>query len=280
MYLRILKRANRFRVPIKMSMLSKQILAFLMCAVFLRGGVSYKVTLGAEFCHEVTFPKWTAAPGRHPNWLPKVAADTSDSCHYLVRQGGRAVFFGVSCFSDGSLESPEHYAGSLGKRTQVSPLTASDWDSGQRLPEAPLGAFGLVESTHALLYRGQEYPRSGPAWHGDGSTSFFQLLSLSGARIAVTSWDGVDYDPGMHSIFPPAYAHGRHWLDIYDVPSVGALVRIQGGFRGPDYLSMLSAFRHWYGDRYFVMPLKNNLRRALICDLDAASLAQTRSDKK
>ena len=162
-------------------------------------------------------------------------------------------------------------------------ITEKEWEAGNELLRTENGLFPRPEDS-AVVYQGPPMPRSGPKWEGTGGNGgpLRTLFTATSNRAAVNSWDGVDItysflDPT--SLFQRNKVQGSYWIDIYETATAKPLVRIQGSFSGAEPYEFQEHRAGWYSDRYYVLPVGHaadtyhfNLRRLLICDVDAASV--------
>jgi hypothetical protein len=247
------------------------------------GHMTYFVTQNPEVCHEVHVGRFT---------LPEKAAFLNNGvgnigvstgyCHPQVRSAGESdLYVGAVCLRPYWYPAPEKYAVDLSGRKGVRRISEEKWQSGVPLTWSENGLFPKPQES-AVEYKGQRLARSGPRWEGIGGTGPLRThLSWNATRAAVNSWSGFQV---TYSFLDPTSfgkrdkVEGQYWVDIYETASGRPLVRIQGSFHGaaPSVFQTQAA---WYSDRIFVMPVGGtlwseyefNLRRLLICDVDAAA---------
>jgi hypothetical protein len=257
-------------------------LATLFPVSVLRGGVSYRVTLNPDACHEIHLGRLSV-----PRYCGELIHDVNTSqCHYEIRTGGEsALYLTVVCSDIRTCTAPQKYAVDLRHPDRVNRIDDTAWQAAIPLAGSGRGkGIFPTEGQRGVAYRGPLLVRSGPKWMGIGGGSLPEtLLSASLSRAAVNSWDGYDV---VHSALDPSFfwqrdkVVGRYWIDIYDARTAELLVAIEGGFK------KIAPFKFqekasWYSDRYYVMPLGPamfasdfGMSRPLVCDVDAAARKQ------
>jgi hypothetical protein len=247
-------------------------------------GITYKVTLNPDACHEVNLPRLTKPP--RIAYVDNVEAGV---CRYEIRSARETqLYITAACGGAGKdkfVPAREKYAVDLSRQGATRRIDEETWLTAPQLPrtglETPQNVILPRDSESSIRYKGSLLARSGPAWHGVGATAVPTFLSESTNRATVNSWDGEEI---VYSFLDPTSGFkrnkvkGRYWIDLYDATLGARLLQIQGAFRGvgPRQFQGEAA---WYSDRYYVMPLGGTLglglqvglKRLLICDVDAAS---------
>ncbi len=254
------------------------IIAALVCSFsgWVLGGITYRVSLNADACHEVNLPRLTKPPG-----IGYVTKVETGYCRYEIRNANESLLYlTAACGGIGKdkfVPAKEKYSVNLGRKVVTRKIDESAWETAPELPRSGVETLAKVllprDEESGVRYNNHLLERSGPAWHGKGDDAKPTLLSWTNSRAAVNSWDGIDItysflDPG--STFKRNKENGSYWIDIYDTGSGERLIKIQGTFSGIGAVEILQA-PAWYSDRYYVMPLGVGLKRLLICDVDTAS---------
>jgi len=247
----------------------------------LAGDISYGVTLNPQVCHEVHLGKFTPPPGSGP----MTYGVTSDPCVFEVRSGGgNELYFAAAC--PGPWTSPwptakEKFAVDLNRSGRVRRIDDTAWQAAPSLKRFE-GGSGPSEGDQGILYKGKLLRKSGPSWMGKYGQAVHANFSAFAKRAAVNSWDGIE-DHGASQDGYPAFIwqvhiEGRYWIDMYDTATAKPLVRIQGSFHGTTPSTFLGYSPAFYSDKYYILPVgattggdnQFNMRRLLVCDLDAA----------
>ena len=243
--------------------------------------MTYAVTLNQEVCHEVRLGRFTAPRGV----VPVVPTDDALTgyCHIEIRTPGEnELYLAAVCGGRRThLPAIEKYVVDLSGRRGTRRISEAEWEGATELPRSENRFYPVRPEDRGVQHKGPVLERSGSGWAGRGSGPVDSLLSQSMNRGAVNSWDG--YDITYTFLDPSSFGkrnrvQGRYWVDIYDTGSGQPLVRIQGSFHGAEPYHFQGEAA-WYGDRYYVMPIGRtlwdqyefNLRRLLICDVDAAA---------
>jgi hypothetical protein len=243
------------------------------------GSMTYTVTLNPEVCREVRLRRFTAPRGV----VPTVPTDDASTgyCHIEIRwPGEKELYLTAVCGGRRvSKVAPEKYAVDLSGRKGTRRISDEEWQSAVQLPRSENG-FSPRPDDRGVQYNGPLLEKSGPRWAGIGDEPPRTLLSSSMNRAAVNSWDGFDI---THSFLDPTSfgkrnkIQGQYWIDVYETGNARPLVRIQGSFHGAEPYKFQS-HEAWYSDRYFLLPVGGtmgsgdfNLRRLLVCDVDAAA---------
>lgn len=212
-------------------------------------------------------------------------------CHLEIRSAGETdLYLAAACQFDTPHSqafplTKEKYAVDLSRSDRVRTIDEKTWQSGQPLLRSGRGGIMPTHPTdQGVSFGGRVFDKSGTKWSGVGGGPVPEIVSpvvdLGLARIAVYSWDGFDIrydflDPS--ALFEKDKVKGQFWIDLYEVASGRRLAQIAGRFDGADPGRFMGN-ASWYGNRFFVMPIGKtswpgtyNLRRLLICDIDAAA---------
>ena len=162
------------------------------------GGITYKVTLNPEACHEVHLGRLKVPAEVGPRYSDVIAGGFFYDLRFA---GGPELYLSTVTQSRNRLvASPEKYAVDLSRPRRVRRVTDAEWESAPLLPRSKNGAF--PNRSDGIEYRGPVLKRSGPKWSGIGvgppPESFF---SLGMRRAAVNSWDGYEILAGYNEIF-------------------------------------------------------------------------------
>jgi hypothetical protein len=179
------------------------------------------------------------------------------------------------------LVAREKYAVDLNHPDKAREIDEITWESAAPLKRADVRWAPSRVGERGVQDKGKLFEKSGPSWMGKYGQPVDAHVSASGGRIAVNSWEGIEDHGGDQAGYPgfiwQVHVKGRYWIDIYDTASAKPLARIQGAFHGPSPSSFLGYNPAFYSDRFYILPVGGttgpdhgfNLRRLLVCDLDA-----------
>ncbi len=257
------------------------------------GGISYQLTLNADACREIHLGRFSIPAGSDV----ATSMPTNSQCHYEIRsEVGSELYFAAACVSYVHPQSwplaPEKYAVDLNHPSNARRIDDRVWSSAAPLLRGRTnGPPDDAQGDHVSLPNKQPHEpykgppptkgpllkRSGPKWSDAGRPAIFTNVSPSIVRAAVSSWEGEDWGPELGG-FGKGKTKGHFWVDIYVAATADALVRIRGSFDGPEPEAFMdNDAAAFYSDRYYIMPVGHSsdgnfdLRRLLICDLDAAA---------
>ncbi len=230
-------------------------------------GMTYQVTGNPGVCTEIRIPRWTK---------PDLDVDLKWpvdwwGCQWDLRQANSTTLYaGLSCGEFGRWRMKEKYSIDLSPAGRVTRIDEAQWEAARAIDAEHIGILaGAKFGTQGMEYQGRLYPKSGSKW--DGATK--ALPSPGKSRVAVYSHDGT---VNTGSLEGPWFGRvvGTYWTDIYDIASARKLLQIHGSFRGVDP-QLIQSESYWYGGRFFVQAADvDNVRRAVICDIDAAARSQ------
>ena len=243
------------------------------------GSMTYTVVLNPNVCREAQVGRFTVP-------IEAFAMDyvSTGKCHPEIRSADEEqLYVTATCAAPRGtwISAPQKYAVNLSSRKSARSISETEWQSAPELAWSENGFYPPRPEDHGVQYKGPVLERSGPRWTGvGGSGPLRTLLSRSGNRAAVNSWDGFAITRSF--LDPTSFGkrdkvEGQFWVDIYETSSGQSLIRIRGSFHGANpYIFQSQAA--WYSDRFYVLPVGGtssngefNLRRLLICDADAAS---------
>jgi hypothetical protein len=219
------------------------------------GSVTVSLANARNACRVISLPKWDSAPPPAGSELAFRAHDNG----MLVGLSFPEVEFRVY--------SPSKYAVDL-RTGKIRKASEEEWQSAEQYRSVRdwKALPGITtQPNERLNYRGKEFRKRGAKWP-DG-TEEASRLSGDGNKLAVYSWDGVDYPGGDLASLDRARIKGNYYVDVYDTASGLVLFSLDGRFRG---IAPWKLFRGsaWITDRIYVLPLDGNrMNRFVLCDL-------------